>query len=94
MTRQERHDEVVRMAGNLGLTVEPAGALGKIANDWYISGPDGHRGTLVYNQRSGVWSALGGSLSKRHYGELGGLLNLFACSPSPRRQEPGAQKPS
>lgn len=75
MTRQERHDEVAKLAGNLGLTVERADN-----NSWHIRGGDGYRGMLTYNQRSGVWKALGGTLSKAHYGALGGLLNLLACS--------------
>lgn len=81
MTRQERHDEVVRLAANLGLAAERADN-----NSWHVRGPDGYRGLLAYNQRSGVWKALGGGLGKVHFGELGELLNLLACT----RADPGA----
>jgi hypothetical protein len=66
---------VEELAGKLGLQIKRTAN-----NDWAVSGPEGHRGMLSYNQKSGVWKAIGGSLSKAHYGEVGGLLNLFACT--------------
>ena len=73
MTRQERHDEVVRLAANLGLTAERIDN-----NSWHVQGPDGcYRGLLVYNQRSGVWKMLGRD-GKAYFGELDELLNLLA----------------
>ena len=75
MTRAERHDQVCRLAAGLGLRADQANT-----NEWHVRGPDGYRGLLLYNQRSGVWKALGGGLSKAHFGELGGLLNLLACA--------------
>jgi hypothetical protein len=75
MTRQERHDEVVRLSKSLGLSAESIDN-----NSWHIRGTDGYCGLLVYNQRLRLWKALGGCLDKAHFGELVTLLNLLACT--------------
>lgn len=72
MTRKERHDEVVSLATHFGLDAKRADS-----NSWHVWSQDRYHGMLVYNQRSGVWKALG-SDGKAHFGELGELLNLLA----------------
>lgn len=73
MTRKERHDEVVRLVRDIGML-----AVRADSNSWHVWSQDRYHGMLVYNQRSGVWKALG-SDGKAHFGELGELLNLLAA---------------
>ena len=76
MTRSERDAEVKRLAGNLGLTAR----TGHSPRYWFVWHDEDYRGTLDFNEKSERFRVYGGRLSKAHYGELGGLLNLLACS--------------
>jgi len=76
-TRKERHEEVSKLAATLGLRAERIDS-----SSWHVWGTDGYRGLLTYNQRNGLWKALGGRLDKAHFGELLSLLNLLACEGS------------
>lgn len=75
MTREERNAEVVRCAANLGMDSRRIDA-----NAWALLGPDGLRGVLSYNQRSGIWKASGGAVRAAKFGSFGGMLNLLACT--------------
>ena len=81
--RLERTREVSELCSKLGLEAQEHSV-----NFWFVYGSDGFRGGLVFNQRSKVWRAFGGSLSKTHYGVLGGLLNLLACTRALPSAEP------
>lgn len=73
MRKQQRDSEVRRLAEIHGLTVQ----AGK--DCWYISGAEGYRGLIAYNQKSRSFKAYSDKLTKPSTGSIGGLLNLLAC---------------